>query len=46
MNGSKTLKVTDIRREEPDAAMFNIPSDYAVQEMIVPAAPPEKPTQP
>ena len=46
MNGSKTLKVTDIRREEPDAAMFNIPADYAVQEMIVPAAPSEKPSQP
>jgi len=46
MTGTKTLKVTEIRREEPDAAMFNIPADYAVQEMFVPAAPPEKPSQP
>jgi hypothetical protein len=46
MNGSKTLKVMDIRREEPDAARFNVPSDYAVHEMILPAMPSEKPSQP
>jgi hypothetical protein len=46
MTGSKILKVTDVRRAEPDAALFNIPADYAVQEMILPAAPSEKPSQP
>src|SRR3984893_7990373 len=46
MTGTKTLKVTDIPREEPDPAMFNVPADYAVQEMMVPAKPAEKPSQP
>jgi hypothetical protein len=32
--------------EEPDTAMFNIPADYAVQEMIISAAPSDKSSQP
>jgi hypothetical protein len=49
MTGSKTLKVTDVRRVEPDAALFNIPADYAVREMMIPTdadTQPKKPSQP
>jgi hypothetical protein len=47
MTGSKTLKVTDVRRQEPDAALFNIPADYAVREMMIPTdTQPKKPSQP
>lgn len=53
MNGSKTLKLTDIRRDEPDAVLFSVPADYAVKEFpnFAPMTPPtnsegQKPTQP
>ena len=36
MSGTKTLRVTDIRRAEPDAAIFNVPADYTVQGMMIP----------
>lgn len=53
MNGSKTLKLTDIRRDEPDPALFSVPADYVVKEfpIFAPMTPPtntegQKPTQP
>ena len=46
MTGTKILKVTEIRREEPEPSMFNVPPDYAVQEMMVPATPAEKRIEP
>ena len=53
LNGSKTLKLTDIRRDEPDAALFSVPADYVVKEFpnFAPMTPPtntegQKPTQP
>jgi hypothetical protein len=47
ISGSKTLQVSDIRRTEPDAALFSVPADYTVREMMLPTdAEAKKPVQP